>query len=89
VAVGSALRRGDRLHEHGGQLPEFRFWLRPAGDGLGGGGREFEPSVPRKRAEDVLRSGLQRFPNDAHLLNEEASLSEILRRQIQVIYLAG
>jgi hypothetical protein len=32
-----------------------------------------------KRAEDVLRSGLQRFPNDAHLLNEEASLSEILQ----------
>jgi len=32
-----------------------------------------------KRAEDVLRAGLQRFPNDDHLLNEEASLSEILQ----------
>ena len=32
-----------------------------------------------KDAEDVLRSGLQRFPNDDRLLTEEAALSEILQ----------
>jgi tetratricopeptide (TPR) repeat protein len=32
-----------------------------------------------KHAEDVLRDGLQRFPNDSHLLTEEAALGEILQ----------
>ena len=32
-----------------------------------------------KHAEDVLRDGLQRFPNDSHLLAEEATLGQILR----------
>ena len=32
-----------------------------------------------KVAEDRLRSGLQRFPNDPFLLSEEANLSEILK----------
>jgi len=32
-----------------------------------------------KKAEDAIRSGLQTFPNDSHLLNEEAILSEILQ----------
>ena len=32
-----------------------------------------------KHAEDVLKAGLQNFPNDDRLLGEEAALSEILR----------
>lgn len=36
-------------------------------------------SITIKEAEELLRSGLQRFPNDDRLLNEEASLSEILQ----------
>jgi tetratricopeptide (TPR) repeat protein len=32
-----------------------------------------------KNAEDVLRAGLQSFPNDDRLLNEEATLGEILK----------
>jgi tetratricopeptide (TPR) repeat protein len=32
-----------------------------------------------QNAEDALRAGLQRFPNDDRLLNEEATLGEILK----------
>lgn len=32
-----------------------------------------------KEAEDVIRTGLQRFPNDDRLLTEEANLGEILQ----------
>lgn len=36
-------------------------------------------SAAVKRAEDVLREGLRRFPNDDRLLTEEAQLGEILK----------
>lgn len=33
-----------------------------------------------KKAEETIRSGLQRFPNDDRLLNEEATLNQLLSR---------
>lgn len=36
-------------------------------------------NIAIKEAEELLRSGLQQFPNDDRLLNEEATLSEILQ----------
>ncbi|SHI13699.1 SIR2 family protein [Bradyrhizobium erythrophlei] len=38
-----------------------------------------------KNAEDVLRSGLQKFPNDDRLLNEEATLGEILKNATRAL----
>lgn len=38
-----------------------------------------------RKAEDVLRTGLQKFPNDDRLLNEQATLNELLEKSERVL----
>ncbi len=38
-----------------------------------------------KKAEDAIRSGLQTFPNDDHLLTEEAALGEVLKNAARAL----
>ena len=38
-----------------------------------------------RKAEDVLRTGLQKFPNDDRLLNEQATLNELLEKSDRIL----